>query len=153
MATEQQELSAVISELGLDHQNKGTIGRLLNHGGLGHVEEGADGRMSATIRITEDELIYSPSILVMPHGGELEIESTICNQIRQSGELVVIDDVACDATFRLHHTPKRYGFQSYISVPIYVPMRVSSAPCARSTSGRLASTTYRPSACSSCSLI
>jgi PQQ system protein len=70
----QQELSAVVSELGLDHQNKATIGRLLNHGGLGHVEEGADGRMSATIRITEDELTYSPSILVMPHGGELEIE-------------------------------------------------------------------------------
>jgi PQQ system protein len=92
MATEQQELSAVVSELGLDHQNKATIGRLLNHGGLGHVDEGDDGRMSATIRITEDELTYSPSILVMPHGGDLEIEflnddkNTHCAIIPSNGD-------------------------------------------------------------------
>ena len=70
----EKQLSQVVSELGLDKQNKATIGRLLNHGGLGHVEERSDGTMTATIRITEDELTYSPSILVMPHGGELEIE-------------------------------------------------------------------------------
>ncbi len=70
----EKQLSQVVSELGLDHQNKATIGRLLNHSDLGHVEEKSDGTMTATIRITEDELTYSPSILVMPHGGELEIE-------------------------------------------------------------------------------
>ena len=70
----QQELSEVVSELGLDKQNAASIGRLLNHGGLGHAEEGADGRMSAMIRIPEDEMTFCPSILVMPHGGELEIE-------------------------------------------------------------------------------
>ena len=47
-------------------------------------------------------------------GGELEIRSTICNEIRQSGELVVIDDVECDALFQTHHTPRQYGFRSYI---------------------------------------
>ena len=70
----EKQLSQVVSELGLDHQNKATIGRLLTHHDLGHVEEKSDGTMAATIRITEDELTYSPSILVMPHGGELEIE-------------------------------------------------------------------------------
>jgi signal transduction histidine kinase len=54
-------------------------------------------------------------------GGELELETTICNEIRQSGQLVVIDDCAHDEVFRDHHTPKQYGFQSYISVPIRLP--------------------------------
>ncbi len=75
MATAKEELSAVVSELGLDKQNKATIGRLLIHGGgLAHAEEGPDGRMRAQIRILEDELIFSPSILVMPHAGDLDIE-------------------------------------------------------------------------------
>ncbi|HZY19222.1 MAG TPA: ATP-binding protein [Ramlibacter sp.] len=52
-------------------------------------------------------------------GGELQLQTTICNEIRQSGEAVVIDDVAADPHFRTHHTPAMYGFRSYISVPIY----------------------------------
>ena len=51
-------------------------------------------------------------------GGELKLETTICNEIRQHHELVVIDDVAKDETYCKHHTPSIYGFQSYISVPI-----------------------------------
>jgi signal transduction histidine kinase len=51
-------------------------------------------------------------------GGELEIKTTICNEIRQSGQPVVIDCVLEDADFKDHHTPAMYGFQSYISVPI-----------------------------------
>jgi GAF domain-containing protein len=51
-------------------------------------------------------------------GGELELETTICHEIRQSHEAVVIDNVAEDATYCGHHTPAKYGFQSYISTPI-----------------------------------
>lgn len=51
-------------------------------------------------------------------GGELKLETTICNEIRQHGQPVVIDHVAEDSRFRSHHTPAMYGFQSYISVPI-----------------------------------
>ena len=51
-------------------------------------------------------------------GGELKVETTICNEIRQSGNLVVIDHVAEDREFCRHPTPALYGFQSYISVPI-----------------------------------
>lgn len=53
-------------------------------------------------------------------GGELKLESTICNEIRQHHETVVIDHVAEDATYCNHHTPATYGFQSYISVPIFL---------------------------------
>lgn len=52
-------------------------------------------------------------------GSELEIKSTICDEIRDSGIEVVIDHVARDATYRDHHTPRQYGLQSYISVPIF----------------------------------
>jgi signal transduction histidine kinase len=54
-------------------------------------------------------------------GGELQIKTTICDEIRQSGKLVAIDHVAEDPAFRDHHTPLKYGFQSYISVPIRRP--------------------------------
>jgi PQQ system protein len=68
------ELSALVSEIGLDRQNKATLGRLAAHGRLAHAEEGPDGRMHAQIRIPPDELIWDPSILVMPHGGDLDVE-------------------------------------------------------------------------------
>ena len=51
-------------------------------------------------------------------GSELELKTTICHEIRQSGEGVVIDHVAEDPAFCDHHTPRMYGFQSYISIPI-----------------------------------
>jgi signal transduction histidine kinase len=51
-------------------------------------------------------------------GGELQVETTICNEIRQHGNTVVIDDVQTDGTFCNHPTPAMYGFRSYISAPI-----------------------------------
>jgi signal transduction histidine kinase len=54
-------------------------------------------------------------------GGELEVATTICNEIRAGGRLVVIDHVAENEAFCRHPTPARYGFQSYISVPIRRP--------------------------------
>ncbi|MBB5158562.1 MSMEG_3727 family PQQ-associated protein [Saccharopolyspora phatthalungensis] len=74
MATSTVELSVLVSELGLDKQNKAILGRLVAHGGLGYAEEGADGRMHGRIRIPLDELVWDPSILVMPRGGDLELE-------------------------------------------------------------------------------
>jgi GAF domain-containing protein len=54
-------------------------------------------------------------------GGELALETTICDEIRASRKLVVIGHVAEDPAFRDHPTPKRYGFQSYIAQPIILP--------------------------------
>ncbi len=51
-------------------------------------------------------------------GGELQVETTICHEIRDHGEPVIIDDVTEDAVFCNHPTPALYGFRSYISVPI-----------------------------------
>jgi hypothetical protein len=50
--------------------------------------------------------------------GELKVETTLCHEIRQSGEAVIIDHVAGDTLYASHHTPRIYGLQSYISMPI-----------------------------------
>lgn len=65
--------SELIAELGLDKQNKASIGRVLSTGNIAEATERADGTMEATIRITEDEGIWDPAILVLPHGGDLEL--------------------------------------------------------------------------------
>lgn len=51
-------------------------------------------------------------------GDELELKTTICNDIRQSGRAVVIDHVATDIEWRTHPIPMLYGFQSYASFPV-----------------------------------
>jgi signal transduction histidine kinase len=51
-------------------------------------------------------------------GGELNVETTICHEIRQSGEPVIINHAAEDHNYANHHTPLQYGFRSYISMPI-----------------------------------
>lgn len=73
MTSTAQERSALLSELGLDSQNTAALGRLLASGNIGQAEE-KDGRMHATIRINPDELCWDPSVLVLPHGGDVDLE-------------------------------------------------------------------------------
>ncbi len=54
----------------------------------------------------------------LEEGGELAIETTICNEIRDSRQPVIIENVEDDPAYSNHHTPKIYGLQSYISYPI-----------------------------------
>ena len=80
---------------------------------------------AAVARVTEtrwvacavrDEIAFG-----LEPGGELEVATTLCDEIRSSGHHVVIDHVAEDGQFCRHPTPQLYGFQSYISVPIFRP--------------------------------
>jgi GAF domain-containing protein len=77
---------------------------------------------AAVARVTEEQWIACGvkdeikfGLLV---GDELKVDTTICHEIRQSGEGVVIDNVDEDEFYRVHHTPAKYGFKSYISIPI-----------------------------------
>ncbi|MDB6138583.1 MAG: histidine kinase [Verrucomicrobiaceae bacterium] len=79
---------------------------------------------AAVARVTEDRWIAC-SVLDNIHfglkpGGELKVETTICHEIREMQSPVIIDHVAEDDVYRDHHTPRMYGFQSYISVPIFL---------------------------------
>jgi GAF domain-containing protein len=51
-------------------------------------------------------------------GEELELKTTICDEIRDSGKAIVIDHVSAEPRWRTHHTPMLYGFESYVSIPI-----------------------------------
>lgn len=54
----------------------------------------------------------------MSPGEELRVSTTICNDIREHGNTVVIDDVAGNAKWLSHPAPALYGFKSYVSLPI-----------------------------------
>ncbi|MBT1703379.1 GAF domain-containing sensor histidine kinase [Chryseosolibacter indicus] len=78
---------------------------------------------AAVARVTEDRWIAcsvrDQIQFGLEPGGELKIETTICNEIRHTGQAVIINNVAEDNEFCNHHTPRMYGFKSYISIPIY----------------------------------
>ena len=78
---------------------------------------------AAVARVTEAKWITCSAIdhisFGLEPGDELEVESTLCHEVRQSCTEIVIDDVASDPDYHRHHTPARYGFRSYISVPIW----------------------------------
>jgi signal transduction histidine kinase len=54
-------------------------------------------------------------------GDGLDVTTTLCEEVRDTRSAVVIDHVAIDDRYRDHHTPRIYGFQSYISVPLFRP--------------------------------
>ncbi|GAA4723507.1 GAF domain-containing protein [Sphingomonas lutea] len=53
-------------------------------------------------------------------GDELKIHETICDEIRDHGEAVVIDDASDDIKWSRHPVPVIYGFKSYCSFPVYL---------------------------------
>lgn len=51
-------------------------------------------------------------------GGELVLESTICDEIRQHQKPVIFQRASAHPLYAAHHTPRIYGLESYVSVPI-----------------------------------
>lgn len=80
---------------------------------------------AAVARVTEDRWIACEVLdnvsFGLAAGGELQVETTLCHEIRQHRQVVAIDNVAQDIVYSNHHTPRIYGLQSYISVPIVLP--------------------------------
>lgn len=80
-------------------------------------------RFAAVARVTEDRWIACSvrddiSFGLKP-GDELSVESTLCHEIRQSRQAVIIDNVTEDPIYFNHHTPQIYSLKSYISMPIW----------------------------------
>ena len=71
--TTTEDRGDLLNRLGLNGQNKASLGAVLGTGRIGEATERADGTMEATIRINPDEIAWDPSILVMPHGGDIEL--------------------------------------------------------------------------------
>jgi signal transduction histidine kinase len=51
-------------------------------------------------------------------GGDLELNSTICDEIRVHHQPVIFGRASAHPVFSTHHTPRIYGLESYVSVPI-----------------------------------
>ncbi len=78
---------------------------------------------AAIARVTEEKWITCSvkddiSFGLKP-GDELDVETTLCHEVRQLEEPIVIDHVDNDPIYCNHHTPAKYGLQSYISVPVF----------------------------------
>ena len=77
---------------------------------------------AAVARVTEDRWIACSVDdrigFGLKPGGELPVLTTICNEIRETGEGIVFDNADEHPRFRDHHTPATYGLKSYISLPI-----------------------------------
>lgn len=52
-------------------------------------------------------------------GEDLVLETTICDEIREHRHLVQFDHASTHPVFSSHPTPALYGFESYISVPMF----------------------------------
>lgn len=78
----------------------------------------------AIARVTEDRWIACQVSDEMEFGlkagDELDVETTICNEIRECAHAIVIDHVDADPQWRTHPAPALYGFQSYASFPIFL---------------------------------
>ena len=54
-------------------------------------------------------------------GDPLDVQTTLCREVRAAKAPIIIDCVTESVAFRDHPTPKMYGFESYFSVPLYRP--------------------------------
>jgi signal transduction histidine kinase len=52
-------------------------------------------------------------------GDGLDVTTTLCEEVRDTARAIIIDHVSESATYCNHHTPRIYGFESYISIPIF----------------------------------
>jgi signal transduction histidine kinase len=79
-------------------------------------------RFAAVARVNEDSwtacAVLDRLDFGLKVGDELDLVSTLCNEIRQGHHSVVIDKASEDPLYRDHHTPQTYQFESYIAVPI-----------------------------------
>lgn len=79
-------------------------------------------RFAAVARVTEDRWIAcavrDEIAFGLGVGGELPIRTTLCDEVRASREVIVFDHASENPLYAEHHTPRTYGLQSYISMPI-----------------------------------
>ena len=80
-------------------------------------------RFAAVARVNEESWIACAVLdqlnFGLGVGGELDVATTLCHEIRQAHHTVVIDKASEDPQYCNHHTPRLYQFESYISVPVF----------------------------------
>ena len=79
----------------------------------------------AVARVTEEQVDRGAgpstgSSSWMTPGEELDVKKTICDDIRECGQAIIIDRIADDPEWRTHPVPALYGFESYASIPNFL---------------------------------
>lgn len=80
-------------------------------------------RFAAVARVTDATWIACAVLdkieFGLKRGDELELGTTICDEIRQHHRPVVFGHASSDPHWSKHHTPRIYKLESYISIPIF----------------------------------
>jgi signal transduction histidine kinase len=53
-------------------------------------------------------------------GETLDVATTLCSEVRDAKAPIIINHASQDPRYCTHRTPKLYGFESYIAVPIFL---------------------------------
>jgi hypothetical protein len=80
-------------------------------------------RLSLVARVTQDTwtacAVRDSMGFGLAPGDQLEVATTLCSEVRDSLQPIVIEHASADPKYRGHRTPKLYRFESYIAVPIF----------------------------------
>lgn len=79
-------------------------------------------RFAAVARVTDDSwtacAVHDEIAFGLKAGGQLDVHTTLCKEVRAAHEPILIDHASRNATYCTHHTPRIYGIESYVSVPV-----------------------------------
>src|SRR4051812_15184372 len=79
-------------------------------------------RFAAVARVTDDSwtacAVLDKIGFGLRAGGQLDVTTTFCREIHASRHPIIIEKASEDAVYCGHPTPKMYGFESYLAVPI-----------------------------------
>ncbi len=82
-------------------------------------------RLAFVARVTKDDwkacAVQDEMSFGLVPGGHLQVSTTLCADVRDTANAIVIDHASADPIYSQHPTPKMYGLESYISVPIFLP--------------------------------
>ncbi|HEX8824333.1 MAG TPA: ATP-binding protein [Archangium sp.] len=80
-------------------------------------------RLSLVARVTKDSwtacAVHDVMSFGLSVGDHLEVATTLCSEVRDSHQPIIIEHASVDPKYREHRTPKLYRFESYIAVPIF----------------------------------
>lgn len=86
------------------------------------VKQATGMRFAAIARVTDKHWVacaVDDSIdFGLAPGGQLDLETTICHEIRQLKKPVIFKHASEHPVYSLHHTPRIYQLESYVSIPI-----------------------------------
>jgi signal transduction histidine kinase len=82
-------------------------------------------RLALVARVTESSWTACAALDRMDFGlsagDTLDVATTLCREVRQTAEPIVIEHASREPAFCGHPTPRLYGFESYVAVPIFLP--------------------------------